>query len=195
MGGHQSSAMLKDEWLTPPEIIKALGPFDLDPCSPVKRPWDTALEHFTIENDGLLQSWHGVVWCNPPYGRKAEAWLKKCASHGNAIALIFARTETEMFFSQVWEKAAAILFVKGRLHFYHREGVRARANSGAPSCLIAYNREMAARLINSKITGKYIDLERSDAERTILNYETHQIFRFKKEIDELKQRIKKLEEI
>lgn len=23
-----------DEWLTPPEIVEALGPFDLDPCSP-----------------------------------------------------------------------------------------------------------------------------------------------------------------
>jgi hypothetical protein len=25
----------KDEWLTPPEIIRALGPFNLDPCAPV----------------------------------------------------------------------------------------------------------------------------------------------------------------
>lgn len=43
MGSHQSAAMLKDEWLTPPEIIKALGgpeSFDLDPCAPIKRPWD-----------------------------------------------------------------------------------------------------------------------------------------------------------
>lgn len=30
----------KDEWLTPPGIIKSLGEFDLDPCAPVKRPWD-----------------------------------------------------------------------------------------------------------------------------------------------------------
>ena len=28
----------KDEWLTPLEIIRALGEFDLDPCSPVRRP-------------------------------------------------------------------------------------------------------------------------------------------------------------
>jgi len=25
-----------DEWLTPPKIIKSLGEFDLDPCSPDK---------------------------------------------------------------------------------------------------------------------------------------------------------------
>lgn len=29
-GGH-------DEWLTPPEILRALGAFDLDPCAPVMR--------------------------------------------------------------------------------------------------------------------------------------------------------------
>lgn len=27
-----------DEWLTPPHILRALGDFDLDPCSPVNRP-------------------------------------------------------------------------------------------------------------------------------------------------------------
>lgn len=40
MGSHQSAAMLKDEWLTPPEIIQALGgpeSFDLDPCAPINR--------------------------------------------------------------------------------------------------------------------------------------------------------------
>lgn len=31
----------KDEWLTPPYIIDSLGVFDLDPCSPINRPWDT----------------------------------------------------------------------------------------------------------------------------------------------------------
>ena len=38
----------KDEWLTPPYVIEALGSFDLDPCSPIKRPWPTAKEHYTI---------------------------------------------------------------------------------------------------------------------------------------------------
>ena len=53
IGSHQSANMKTDEWLTPPEIIKALGPFDLDPCSPINRPWDTARKHYTIENNGL----------------------------------------------------------------------------------------------------------------------------------------------
>ena len=27
--------MKNDEWLTPPHVLQALGPFDLDPCAPV----------------------------------------------------------------------------------------------------------------------------------------------------------------
>ena len=82
----------KDEWLTPPEIIKALGSFELDPCSPINRPWDTAAKHYTIEDNGLSLPWHGRVWMNPPYGDATEMWMQRLAEHGNGIALIFART-------------------------------------------------------------------------------------------------------
>ena len=69
-----------DEWLTPPEIIKALGEFDLDPCSPVNRPWDTAKKHFTKFDDGLNKEWDGRVWVNPPYGRETFKWLENSVS-------------------------------------------------------------------------------------------------------------------
>jgi len=148
--------MGKDEWLTPPEIIRDLGPFDLDPCAPVVRPWPTAVRHFTIRDDGLKQPWSGSVWCNPPYGREAAAWLDRCAQHGCAIALIFARTETAMFVRHVWNRAQALLFLHGRLHFHHVDGTRAHANSGAPSVLVAYGEEMAERLENSSLSGTFI---------------------------------------
>lgn len=51
----------KDEWLTPPEIIRALGSFDLDPCAPVKRPWEMAANHFTVLDNGLNKPWQGRV--------------------------------------------------------------------------------------------------------------------------------------
>ncbi|MFB5758983.1 DNA N-6-adenine-methyltransferase [Paenibacillus medicaginis] len=73
MGGHQSARMMKDEWLTPPEIIKGLGEFDLDPCVPINRPWDTAKNHYTIEDNGLKKKWFGKVWMNPPYGEETAA--------------------------------------------------------------------------------------------------------------------------
>lgn len=156
IGGHQSHKMGKDEWLTPPEIIRALGHFDLDPCAPVVRPWEMASNHFTALDDGLKREWHGRVWCNPPYGREAAPWLARCADHGNAIALIFARTETAMFFEHVWAKADAVLFLEGRLHFHHVDGTRAAANGGAPSVLVAYGKNNARSLLSSGIRGAYV---------------------------------------
>lgn len=156
MGSHQSAAMLKDEWLTPPEILAALGPFDLDPCAPVLPPWPLAAKTYTMHDNGLKQPWDGFVWCNPPYGREAAAWLARLADHGNGLALIFARTETEMFFAHVWDKATAVLFLRGRLHFHHVNGARAAANAGAPSCLVAYGEEAASRL--SRLDGQLVRL-------------------------------------
>ena len=72
LSGHQKPHRgATDEWLTPPYIINALAPFDLDPCAPVIRPWATARRHLTIEDDGLAHPWTGFVWCNPPFGPEA----------------------------------------------------------------------------------------------------------------------------
>jgi hypothetical protein len=157
IGGHQSAAALKEEWLTPPHILDALGPFDLDPCAPVNRPWDTAKSHFTIEQNGLAREWHGRVWLNPPYGNKTGLWLQRLAAHGNGIALIFARTETAMFVSHVWRGASAILFLHGRLHFHHVDGARAMANSGAPSALIAYGANNVEALRTANLAGSLVE--------------------------------------
>lgn len=149
----------KDEWLTPPEIVRALGAFDLDPCSPINRPWATAAKHFTINDNGLVLPWEGRVWCNPPYGKECGAWLDKCALHGNAIALTFARTETQMFFKSVWPHADGLLFLKGRIRFYHVTGEQGDS-AGAPSVLIAYGKSNAEALERSGIKGHYIDMHK-----------------------------------
>jgi len=138
LSSHQSARMGNDEWLTPPEIVASLDVFDLDPCSPVIRPWHTARHHLTVDDDGLSAEWDGRVWLNPPFGREAVKWLRKLVQHGNGIALIPARTETAMFYECVWGAADAVLFMKGRPHFHYVDGRRAPANSGAPICLIAY---------------------------------------------------------
>lgn len=158
MGGHQSAAVLKDEWLTPRHVLAALGPFDLDPCAPQVRPWDTAAKHYTVMDNGLVQPWDGRVWCNPPYGLEASQWLARCAAHGNAVALIFARTETRMFFDHVWPKAQGVLFLEGRLYFHHVCGRRASANAGAPSVLVAYGSANAECLKICTLAGRYLAL-------------------------------------
>jgi hypothetical protein len=146
LSGHQSARMKNDEWLTPPEILAKLGEFDLDPCAPVERPWDTARMHYTAGEDGLQQRWAGRVWCNPPFGREAVKWLRRMVEHGDGIALVPARTETAMFYECVWGVADAVLFIKGRPHFHYVDGTKAPFNSGAPICLVAYGYENAATL-------------------------------------------------
>ena len=148
-----------DEWLTPPEIILALGEFDLDPCAPTPetRPWSTARNHYSIIDNGLVQTWTGRVWCNPPYGRETFPWLDKLAKHGNGIALIFARTETIGFHREIWNKADGVFFFKGRLRFYKITGKRGDT-ANAPSCLVAYGRSNIEAISNSGLPGKLVIL-------------------------------------
>lgn len=134
------------EWLTPPEIIAALGAFDLDPCTPEVMPWPTARHRFTRRDDGLSRPWFGRVWCNPPYGPHASHWLRRLRQHGNGIALVPARTETRMFFDSVWGYAAGVCFVKGRPRFHYPDGTRSKTSINAPVCLIAYGGSNLAAL-------------------------------------------------
>lgn len=147
-------------WLTPPEIIEALGPFDLDPCAaPDPRPWPTAARHITLPDDGLAVEWTGRVWCNPPFGTQTGAWLDRMADHGNGIALAFARTDTAMFHRSVFGKADGVMFLAGRPHFHRQDGTRAKGNSGGPICLIAYGADNARRL-HQYAAGAYVTTAR-----------------------------------
>ncbi len=85
------------------------------------------------------------------------------AEHNRGTALIFARTETVIFFETVWAKATAVMFFKGRLFFYRKNGTLPRAdggsgNAGAPSVLVAYGNDDAERLERSGLDGKFIRL-------------------------------------
>jgi hypothetical protein len=159
IGGHHSAASQSDEWLTPPELLAKLGEFDLDPCAPVERPWSTAREHYTINDNGLMKPWRGRVFCNPPY---SSPWLwrfmARMQDHGRGTALVFARTETEWFFEYVWRGATALHFLEGRLNFHLPDGTRSKHNAGGPSVLCAYGFDDAERLGDSGIEGQFVPL-------------------------------------
>ena len=69
-----------DLWETPQKFFDELDlefHFDLDVCA---LPENAKCEdYYTPETDGLSQCWHGCCWCNPPYGREIERWVKKAA--------------------------------------------------------------------------------------------------------------------
>jgi hypothetical protein len=155
--GNDGGTATTHDWLTPPEILGALDGFDLDPCASQYQPWKTAEKQYTIEDDGLKKEWQGRVWCNPPYGHMAARWLERCADHGNALAFVFARTETVMFQDFVFAKAAALLFLRGRVAFRLPGGGKS-GPAGAPSVLIAYDQANADVLRRSSINGAYVQL-------------------------------------
>ena len=146
------------DWLTPPDLVKKLGEFDLDPCSPINPPFVHAKSNFTVKENGLNKIWFGRVYMNPPYGKGMEMWIEKLKNHGNGIALIFARTETKVFFNFIWDYADAVLFVKGRIKFFNLEAKQV-GTPGAPSVFIAYGKENAKALKESGIEGKFIQLK------------------------------------
>lgn len=69
------------EWYTPPEFIEAvhevMGGIDVDPASSVDANCRVrARRFFTKDNDGLVQSWPGRVFLNPPTGLVKKFWTK-----------------------------------------------------------------------------------------------------------------------
>lgn len=151
LSSHQSAKMKTDTWLTPPEWIERLGPFDLDPCCPPNMPWPTAARMLTKHEDGLACPWLGRVWMNPPFGRKVGLWMQRMANHRDGIALVAARTETEWFLECVWRQASGVCFVHNRPHFHHADGARAPFNSGAPIALVAYGQANVMRLRDAQL--------------------------------------------
>lgn len=74
--------------------------------------------------DGLSCNWHGVIWCNPPYGRGIGAWVKKAYETSlvdwqhvghKVVMLLPARTDTRWFHDYCTK--GKIEFLRGRLKF------------------------------------------------------------------------------
>lgn len=107
-----------DEWETPQDFYDELNKefhFTLDVCATEKN--SKCAQYFTKEQNGLLQEWSGVVWCNPPYGREIGKWVEKAAkSTCPVVMLLPARTDTKWFHDWIYG-IAEIRFIKGRLKF------------------------------------------------------------------------------
>lgn len=99
--GFERTANTTDEWYTPRYIIDSLGKFDLDPCAPIVPLYQTAGTMYNELENGLEQNWEGRVWLNPPYSRPLiNKFMRRMSEHNHGIALIFFRTDTELFHTE-----------------------------------------------------------------------------------------------
>lgn len=147
-----------DEWYTPKSMIDDLGPFDLDPCSPVSRPFDTAKIHYTREDDGLSKDWgDAFVWLNPPYSRNIlYQFIEKLSRHNNGIALLMNRLDNLLWYETIFPHALSMIFLRRRIKFLRPDGQTGRPPTG--HCLVAFGKLSDERLRDCHIEGKYVRL-------------------------------------
>lgn len=117
-----------DDRALPPEDFAVLDRrfrFTVDAASsPSNRKCE---RHWTIENDGLAQSWAGErVYCNPPYS-DIEPWIEKAwvEKYAQLSVLLLPSNRTEQPWWQDWvepyrDQTGSVLrveFLPGRLRF------------------------------------------------------------------------------
>jgi phage N-6-adenine-methyltransferase len=137
-----------DEWYTRPDhaalIREVLGPIDLDPASCKKaNAIIGAARFFDKAADGRNQNWKARnVYLNPPYSEAGD-WVELLVAtllaeevEDGAILLVNANTSSA-WFADLWEHAAALCFVRGRISFV--SGEREESKTGwSPSVYVYF---------------------------------------------------------
>lgn len=108
-------------WETPQRLFDDLNRefhFTLDACATAQNA--KCARYYSPDQNGLRQPWDGVVWCNPPYGRKIGQWVRKAfaaSSEGSTVVMLLpSRTDTKWFHDWIYNRSE-IRFLKGRLKF------------------------------------------------------------------------------
>lgn len=139
-----------EEWGTPQGLFNKLNKefnFTLDICASKENA--KCPKYYTKEKDALKQEWGGVIWMNPPYGRKIGNWVKKAkeaAQQGKAtvVCLLPARTDTAWWHDYAM-KADEIRLIRGRLKFGDGKG-----SAPFPSAVVVFKKGLASPIqINS----------------------------------------------
>jgi len=146
-------------WQTPSDLLATIlsaanrEAFDLDPCSPRIDGPVPALECWTEAGNGLVRTWSGLVFVNPPYSRALPAWVAKCSQEGAAgavvIGLVPSRTDTRWWHDSVAGRADVIM-LKGRLRFGNGKG-----SAPFSSALVVWNDPPLAKQIATALPGAW----------------------------------------
>jgi phage N-6-adenine-methyltransferase len=125
-----------DLWATPQDFFDTQNKkhkFTLDACASIENAKCSVF--FTKEQDALTQTWRGVVWMNPPYGREIKAWVKKAYESSKegakVVCLLPARTDTSWWHEYVMK--GEVEFIRGRLKFGD-----AKNSAPFPSALVVF---------------------------------------------------------
>lgn len=154
MANYNPHSAGSDEYLTPPDLIKALGPFALDPCVAAKMPWKTARVMYNEQQDGLRRAWRQRrVFMNPPYS-DVGPWADRFVANANGIALVSAKSTDTAWCQKLMRAADSCLWLAGRISFYRADG-KQTAGKWLPNLLIAATGADSEALVRLIRTTKY----------------------------------------
>ena len=127
-----------DVHCTPADVldrVRRIAPIALDPCTEPHNPCG-ADRFYTERDNGLIQPWMSLTYCNFPYSG-AKSWAAKMATEaalGVAIvALVAARPDTR-WWRTLWDASDVMCFWRGRLTFGD-----AKSPAPFPSALFGLN--------------------------------------------------------
>ena len=116
----------KTDYNTPPDLVAVVreffgGTIDLDPCSnPTSVVGATRELMLDRGEDGLQVAWTGKVFVNPPFGRGAEAWVRKAERYCGVVEVVMllpVDTSTRLWQDIILPGFAAVCFLRGRPKF------------------------------------------------------------------------------
>jgi phage N-6-adenine-methyltransferase len=143
-GESTTEEQLKDEWLTPRWVFDPLNDifdFTIDVAANKKNTW-VHDSYFSIDDDGLKQSWEGhTAFNNPPFTRGQYGdWVDKACLEflNNSVetAQILPFNPETAAFSGVWEAAHYLVLPKKRIAFEYPIG---HPKYGEPSAAKFYS--------------------------------------------------------
>lgn len=158
---------------TPWYIVRALErelgrPFDLDCCA---EKWSAKAPRFyTKRDDGLVQPWAPLTWCNPPWAIQG-VWLARAAEIAErqritVCCLVLASTSAQYWRPTVFERATCDFF-ENRIDFLDPKTRQPTPGFDRANALVIYGPGAVPGLVRvrSAKTGELISIVEARAER------------------------------
>lgn len=133
--------------LTPTYVLEPIrqalgGEIALDPCTEPDNPCGAAF-FYTPPQDGATLPWDvETIFCNPPYGKARERWVKRCiqaGQEGRQVVLLMPAHPDTRIFHEALATSSSICFIKGRVKFRVLRPNRRQAAASHPSVIIGWN--------------------------------------------------------
>lgn len=140
-----------EAWETPQALFDRLDlefGFETDVCA---LPHSAKCSrYFSPEEDGLAQTWTGVCWMNPPYGKQIKHWVAKADQSAMCfgamvVALLPVRTDARWWHDHV--RHHEVRFLRGRLQFT-KHGIP-QDNAPFPSAIVVFGLPPATKYIEA----------------------------------------------